>query len=223
MTEPRLTASLTTEQCITAYLRQETQSRRKAKRYLRDHGLPGTADVLDEALARAKTAGADEMLERRLSEIEADAERDRIAFEADMLAKANAGQIEAVCMAMIDCDNAEHDTERMTTAVQAWSKATAADAAEHFAREDLPAECFDDLVGLVRMAWKDAHWASARRELEAKARKHARYSVAQVRRGSMAIMDQAEFDDRDHAVDYLALLYTPSDATAMSYYTLLEA
>lgn len=226
------TMELTTEQLGTVLFRADHESRRRAKRYLRDHGGEGVGAELDRILALARADGqavrqCNEMVARRHHQQsqavqEADrAEAERRANIVRHAARADWGPLSQLVgwdddgWQDVVCSTGGSYTAEQHEVLDCFSHMVQPPAVEaELLKGNIADVEFDQgldrayqtTVHAVASAWLDANAAVAVRELEARAKADGRFTVMRYYRKTMSPDGgMYSFDDRDDAVSLLTM------------------
>lgn len=237
---------LTTDQIAKALFKATHESRRKAKRYLKDHGGTGKSDELDAVIANPTlevTAIVSQMLADREHARQRAAEsyskmqpRYAAAKTLRIVAAALDGDWEQVA-SLCDHGDASCWDEQRRDAILAWGTSSLEQIAEELAKLDRDNE-FDDLLRVelddagdleyvaqeignyVQRADQDVWERTAEEALRAAAVKNGRYSVMPYYRKTLAPdgnCETLEFDDRDAARAWLLIAHDPAANRTSSY------
>lgn len=233
-----MTPTLTPEQHARCVYLARHASRRRAKRYLRDHGGGGRAEELDAVLASASPevrAAADALAtaaERAAAAWQADRARreprEELAHRLRAVAAAADGDWDWIAREVdpIDVDTCWPPATR--EAVARWGRATPEAVADELDRADARGEhdyiferndylaAYAELLAAVTEATRAVERADALATLRARAVPGGRYEVVSFARGSMAVAGEVlAFDDERDACDWLALEHEPDPTCAM--------
>lgn len=224
---------LTTEQQAKLIFRS-TQSRRLAKRYLREHGIAGRAEELDVELAKAQAnpeavAAAEQMRFRATvasAAVEADKVRQELADKLETIALAARGEWERV-IGRIPFESVSGDPEHVRDAVERWGSADTVAIAALAAEQDrdgaiefdgTPDAILERISAVVNHARYQADSADAFEKIKAESRPDGRWAIVEYYRKTMSIDSNCEkglaFDDQETAVACRALM---GDYSTSSY------
>lgn len=237
---------LTTEQIAKALFKARHESRRKAKRYLKDHGGTGKSDELD-AVIDCPTIE----VQMIVSTMWHAREHTRLVTadnESKMHPRRYAAKTLRIVAAALDgdweqvatlCDHGDASCweEERREAILAWGTSSVEEIAAELDKLDSDGE-FDDLLaintddaddldyivqeinGYVKTADRDVWEHTAEAALRAAAVKNGRYSVMPFYRKTLAPdgnCETLEFDDRDAARAWLLIAHDPAANRTSSY------
>lgn len=233
-----MTPTLTPEQHARCIYLARHASRRRAKRYLRDHGGAGRAEELDAVLAAASPevlAAADALAASAEARRADRARRERrcllreaLAHRLRVVAAAADGDWDWVAREVEPIDDDTCWPPATREAVARWGRATPEAVADELDRADARGEhdyiferndylaAYAELLAAVTEATRAVERADALATLRARAVPGGRYEVVSFARGSMAPCGEVlAFDDERDACDWLALEHEPDPTCAM--------
>lgn len=234
--------NLTIDQLAKCVFKTRHESRRQAKRYLKDHGGNGRAEELDAVLAtitpevEAQVAAMVAARDARAATIAADAARMKPREELAQKARIAAAALQSdwgwIGLHVEPSGDASCWSEDRLAAVLAWGTSTPEMLAAELQRRDDErefdsvfegedvAEIAAEIVSAVELADRDVYVRTAEENLRAEAKPGARWAVIPYYRKTLApdrSFEALEFEDRDTARAYLLIAHDPEQNRTSSY------